>query len=732
MTFKSYSAGEDFAALHELQQRYPLTVQLDTPQGRMWKRRMDDSEYYFKRYSRKWEANRRLLCDFEHMIAEFGTYVAIAPAILANFVSDIYFRNPDPFVQDKNGDKDLSRILTDVFRSIHAENNTEDENRQVLQDHWWAGFGGVIGSFIQKPDDAGDPVMEESGEQDEQGQPIMRPAMAHTGELDATGQPVMMPTGETVEPKEQKIVIHRISPWKCRFDPKGRRWDMSDHRWWAYDDVAYLGSLMRDPSLSPDDKARLMAYYGQGGAAFSVDGGEDPESTTGRIETDPEFIRVAMRHIWSRPDHMIYRQPFGASFTFTPRPWDEEWERKDEYPYHYWPAPNRIPEDKKNTEGFIGLPYLELIGQHVKNINKAQGLLQSGLEHVVDIYVTLQGILDGVKMEKMTGPGRMFNVIQVDPKALAKYPSNQDDKIRMDELFSLLKTGDTKDLQHMATIAHEFNLIAQILGQGPADRGGVAPSETATDSLGIQQGIARRMSANRNDAGKHYNAETRMMFIITQARRTLPIRYQMTGPFNEKAWATFTDPRGTLKDADLHFEYATGSTEPQTREQAFALRERAATILMPIFQAMQDTRQMMDVAKMLIEPLNILGADAFFDDQLSQLVMQLLAIFRALAMPPGHENAVTADNAQVMKQIPELCMQIAQLVLTPTQLAQVEATVQGVEMPDGAAGGSGSLPKAPTPGEASAEAGARGSAAAGAQGGIAFSESLPAQTGMPQ
>lgn len=709
MSFNSYSTDADQRALEELRQKYPLRGQLDTSVGRHWKRREEDSEAYFKRYSRGWEKNRSLLCDFEKMVDQYGTYVAIAPAISFNFIADMYFRNPDPFIQDKGGDKDLSRILSDAIKSIHAESDSEQEYRHAFHDQWWAGFSGIVGSFSQKAD----PEVDENG----------NPTIEATGELDENMLPKMRPTGNIV-PYEQKILLRRMSPWKVRFDPKGRRWDMSDHRWWGYDDVAYLGPLMRDETLSDEDKGRLMAYYGQGGASFSVEGGEESESGTGRIETDPEFIRVAMRTIWSRPDHMIYRKPFGASFTFTPQPWDEEWERKDEFPYRYMPTPQRIPEDRKNTEGFIGMPYLTLIGQHVLNINKAQGLLMGALEHVIDVYVTLKGVLDGASVEKMTNYGRAFKVIQLDRDVFNKYPTEQDKPVQVKDILTLLPTGDTEDMQHMATIDHEFGMIEQIMGQGPADRGGVAESKLATESLGIQQGLSRRMSSNRNDAGRHYNAGSRMAFIILQSRHTMPLRYQMTGAFNEKTWATFTDPRGNLKDIDCHFDYATGSTEPQTREQAFALRERVATILMPIFQATQDTRQMMDVAKMLIEPLNVIGSDLFFNDELSQLIMQLLAIYRSLALPPGHENSVTADNAQVMQQIPELFMKIAQIVLTPTQLAQIEAQVQGAPAPEAGAG-VGSLPAAPSPGEASAEAGAAGSAAAGAQGGVAYSQSIP-------
>lgn len=689
---------EEMLELEVLRRQYPLgQLTLENKDGRLWKRRMEESESYFKTYSAEWEPNRQMLANFRRMIEEFGTYVALAYPIVQNFISDMYFRNPDPFIQDKSGNRDLSKILSDVARSVHAECDTEREMRDGFMDQTWAGFGVIASSFSQKPDDAGDDIHEE------------------TGEIDAEGQPIKEKVG-IVEPNEQKVLIYRISPWRNRFDPKGRRWDMSDHRYWAFDGWEYLADLIRDPSLTDDDRARLLAYHSRGATAFSC---EEPESAgTGYVEMDPEFIRVATRTIWSRRDHKIYKMPFGASFTFTPRPWDEEWLRMDMYPIRYMPR-CRVPEDQKNTEGFIGQPDLTRIRPHIENINKAQGLLVNSLGNVIDVYAARKGVLTGMEMSRVEDGGRRFRVMQFDESALAKYPAQQaDERTKWDDIIHLLPTGDTKDLQHMAFIDHEFGLIQQIIGQGPADRGGVPDSESATQSLGQQQGMARRMSTNRSDAGKHYNAVTKLIFIIIQARHTLPLRYQTTTAFNEKAWQTFVDPVGTLKNIDLHFDYATGSTEAQTREESFKMRERMATILMPIFQAQQNWRMVLKVAQELIEPLNIIGAEQFFNDEASAIVMQLLTILRGLGKGKIGDMELTADNEKIIAQIPELIASLAKALLTPQQLAEVEAMVAGVDKPTDGQQDVGSLPAAATAGEEAAADG-RSAAGAGIIGGIA-------------
>lgn len=684
--------ADDSRKLEKLRAQYSLGgLTLETDDGRNWRRRMQESEDYFNGYSKNWEANRQLLCKFEAMIAEFGTYTAIAYPVINNFVSDIYFQNPDPLIQDKGGDRDLGKIVTDVAKSIHRENDSEFEIREGLRDQAWASFGVITVSFEQFPANAGQPLEEGSS--------------------------------DFVEPTAQYVKVQRLSPWKIRFDPKGRRWDLSDHRYIAFDTVEYLGPLLRSLE-NDDDRARLLAYYAAGTTAFTMATGE---SESGNIEYDPEFIPVTLRTIWSRPDKTVYKMPYGASFTFEPRPWDIEWSRANHgrglFPVRYMPA-NRIPEDQKNTEGFIGIPYMELIAEHVKNVNKAQGLLVNDLGRTIDIYMTAKGAIDPQAKANVIDAGRVIKIIEVDAENLSKYPGQQVDKWDWKQFIYKLEPSAASDLKHMEFIDHELAMIERIL---PHD---LQPAATATESLGEQQQLTRRMSVGRADAGKHYNFITKMIFLVIQARHTLPLRYQATTRFNQKVWQTFVEPggpNGALKDIDLHFEYATGSDEPRTREQEFALRERVAQVLLPIYQAQQNWHMVSEVARDLVEMLNVIDADRrYFDDDVNQLVMQLLAVFRGLGKGQMGGQELTADNPAIVKAIPTLVTRLAQRLLTPAQLAEVDQMVQGSKgpgeppaPPDGGGGATtGSLPAPDSPGEAAADAGARGSATAGMLGGL--------------
>jgi hypothetical protein len=665
--------------LEALEKTYKLeNLSLQTIDGMRWKNRMEASEQYFRDYSWDWKDNLQLLSDVRAMKKKWGNYACITYAVVQNFVADTYYRNPRVFVQDRSGNKDLTRILSDLFTSIHKEVNTERKMKEALQDQAWAGFGVIWNSFRM------DYYIDEE-----------------LFDYDLNQQGAVVPTKE-------RYLCHRLSPWRVRFDPDGRQWDLSDHNYVAVLYYKSLAQVMRDPRLSDEDKRRTMAHLPFMTSAFNSANVRYATLSSFK-EEDPEYIRIPIWAIWARPDKKVYDQPLGASFTWTPQDWPAEFANDDSFPLLYM-AKNREPEDESSLQGFAGIPDIRLIKPHVTAINKLEALFLAANMHVINKYLSVKGVLDDAAKTKLADGVRQFNVIELDKDALNAFPTQMQDKMKFGDVLQLVPQAELKDLHHLEGIRHEMDMISQIIGQGPADRGGVSEADSATESLGMQQGLQRRLSTSRHENGKNFCALTRIMYLILKQRQTLPIRYQMTTAFNQSVWQEFS--ADTLRDLDLHFEYAVGSSEYRTREQEFQLRERMATILMPIFTASQNFRLQMKVAQDLIEPLEIIGSEQYFTDEAAAAAQQLLAIYRGLST-----GVVHADDPRVAKQIPELVAQLAQAILTPQQIAEVEASVAGANPPE--QGQSvGSLPAAPTPGQQDYATAAAGSAAAGATGGM--------------
>lgn len=667
--------------LEALEGKYKLgELKLYTIEGQRWKNRMEASDAYFRDYSKNWKQNQELYSGFEAMVRRYGTYVALGFSSIQNWINDTYFRNPDPLVQDKGGNKDLGQMLSHLFKSVLKEADSESKVKQGLLDVAWAGFSCPWVSFQQN------------------------------AYLDETLFDFSIGKQGALVPTKQQVRITHISPYRIRFDPTGREWDLSDHGWIAILYEQTLAQVMRDPTVSEEDRRRIMAYYGSGGPGAVYDATQVRYSEYSSFrEQDPEFIKLAFWHIWSRPDHMTYRMPVNAQFFLTPQPWPAEFAEEDIFPCVYI-AKNRDVEDESRLKGFIGIPDMTLIEPHIKNINKLEALLMAACQHVINKYVTIKGALDTTAQQKLADGTKQFSVIELDKDALNQFPTQMQEKLSLKDVLSLVPQAELKELWHLKAIANEMSMIQQVMGQGPGDRGGVSEANSATESLGMQQGLGRRMANAQHENGRVFCALMKLVFITLKARQTLPLRYQMTTAFSQQVWQEFN--ADSLRNLDLHFEYAVGSTEFRTREQEFALRERMATVLMPVLQAQQNNRLMLKLAQDLIEPLNILGSEQFFDDQAAFIAQKLLAILRGLG-----KGTTLADDPKAAMQIPELVAQLAQAILTPQQLAEVEAAVNQAQPPQPE--GQGSLPAPPTPGQADAATAAAGSAAAGADGGMA-------------
>lgn len=677
---------------------YPLAqLGMSNEDGLLWQNRMSASEAYFNDYSWDWEESLQMLSDVRGLELRYGNYVMLADAIAQSYVSDLYYRNPDPIIQDKRGDRDLSKMVTDVMRSIHADTDSETKMKGAFLDQFWAGFGMPWVSFTQELD------------QDEQ------------GFLTATSQ---------------RVLVHEVSPWHLRFDPRGRRWDMSDHSYCAVLFFPSLSTVMNWHWLSDDDKRRIVAYHTRSASdplsAINVVNGISSVNNhfvDQRIdytmmgndeETDPDYIQIPTWQIWDRTKKLVYYQPAGALFALTPQPWPDEFAKANLFPGLYM-AKNREALNKRGTVGFIGVPDIRRIKPHLHAINRLEALFLSANQNVIFKYFMPKGALTQHEQTKLYSD-RQRQVIQWDADAISAFPLEMRNKIGVDDILKLVPQAELNELKHLEGIKHELDMIAQIMGQSPGDRGGMPITKTATDSAIIDARLKSQTSTQRHEAGKYYTKLTKRMFLVLQHRQELPIQYQMTtSNFKEKVWSTFAADK--LRDLDLHFDYAVGSSESRTPEQEFNLMERAAAILMPFLQATGDTRAQMMLVRDLLAPLNLEHIDDYITDDAKQLVIQLETIMYGIQK--GEINP--ADPAVAAKQL-ELISMLAGKMLSPADMAQIVQGGGGGQQGGGgqATGGpgAGSAPAPPTPGQRAFADGAKGgsatagSAAAGAIGGM--------------
>lgn len=666
-----------------LENAYPLAgLSLSNEDGLLWENRGLASEAYFNDYSWDWEENQELLSDVRAMQRRYGDqYVALADSIIQDFVAAVYYRNPEPFIQDKGGNRDLSRMVTDVCAAMHADADSEQVMKDAFYDQSWAGFGLPYVSFRQDYDEM---PGEEEGESE-------------------------------IVVKKQKVTVDLISPWDVRFDPRGRKWDMSDHKYLQFLFFPTLSQVMRWPWMTDEDKRRIMAWNkaGRVGDHFSSDRYSNQlidYITMGDEETDPDHIQIPMWQIWDRTKKMIPYRPAGASFVLSPQPWPEEFEEADCYPVVYM-AKNRESKNRRGTTGFMGVPDIRKIKPHLLAIRRLENLFLAANQHVIFKYLMPKGALDPQEQAKlMTDVQR--DVIEFDPDNLNAFPTEMRDKIFKDGILSLVNQPDLKETRHLVGIKHEFDMIAQIMGQSSGARGGMPETDTATDSAIIDARLKARESNARHVGGKNYMQLTKRMFLVAKQRMELPIQYQMTTSYNQKVWSEFSADK--LRELDLHFDYGVDSSEPKTREQQFGLYERFASIMLPILQASGNTRSALKIGRDMGDILGIRNVDQYFNDQVIDLLKQLAALFHGI-----QAGQIDPADPKVVTQEMELMSQVMSQMLTESDLADVMAEKSGAPAPEPQ--GMGSMPAPMSPGEQAYESGgaSAGAAAAGAVGGMA-------------
>lgn len=670
--------------LQTLRKEYPLhNLDLTNDEGQRWVQRANAADAAFRDYSYDWKENQELLTGFKTLAERYGTYVALGYAIQQSYIADTYFADPDPYVQDlRSGSPDIGSILSDLFKSLTRKAEAARYMREGMQDQWWAGFGLLWPSYHQEA--------------------YERPRRAALGTAATT---------ELVATRQEPLV-RRVSPWRVRFDPDGRDWNLSDHNWISVDYWQTLAQALADRRYSADDKARLVAYFSSADAQTGYHAANVRYSAIyGGTEQDPRYIRVLFREIWARPEKKIRYMPVGAQFVMgdgaeIPNVWPDEYADADLFPALYL-ARNRQSEDESGLTGFIGVPDIRLIKPQLYNIQRLDSLFIKANRHVINKYLSRRGALDQEAQRKLEDSDKNYEILEVDDDAFQAPNVSVTDKVSAKDILALVPQHELKELRMLEGIRHNMQIIWQVIGQGPSDRGGQAEGNSATDSLIIQQGLKRRMNHARLLGRLHFVELCKRFFLMLKARQTLPIWYQRRSRNGAPAvWAQFH--QDMWADLDLNFDCTVGDSDPRTREEEVSIRRQAAEVLLPIWTNFQDRRRVEALGRMLVEPLNIVGLADLFDDELIDLAKQVYEIDSAL-----NDGVADAADVTLAARKQELVAAIISKILADSDIQQVER--------GGASGpksGQASLPAPESAGEASFVAGARGSAMAGQLGGL--------------
>jgi len=664
---------------------------LVTEAGMKWNPRLLSSEQYHRINSKDWDDLRNLYAELGKYEASDGTRVAIGWSIIQNLVSDVYHKNPDPWIVPKTplADKTLARILRNVTRTIHKETDTEGIVRDALSTESWAGFAGDWRSFGQDDHEEDNPLEIDGVPQRDPG----------TGKQLFSDKPLIVPDRQWIEGEY-------TSPWDIRFDSDGRRWDLLDHKFLIRRYRRTLKEFIDDPAISKRAKRMLKAWVNGHRSSYTNEMESGGLDTKDYAELDPAYITVECAEIWDRVEKEIIHVPADgedyAEFDIMVEDWPPDFAAanggRGEFPFTFI-AFNKAPEDKQGKRGFYPIPTLRLIRQQLENINRLELLFLETATLAIRKYVSMAGILDQKAIAKLSSDVNR-EVLTIDPSTLKEllgqtYDMSQFDIRNFIHLLPQEERGEA--IRNLEAIEHQIDLIHQIIGQGPADRGGLAESGSATEALNLAARLEKRIDARVQQAGNHYDSITAKCFLLLKGRQILPFRYQIpAGKFNPSVWREFH--ASDIDGIDLAYEHRTGAQRPRTRAQEFQERQQAVTTILPAIQS--DLGLVRELFIWSIEPLDV--SDEITEimkqsNSAKELAKQLAAITAGL-----EQGMLDPTDPQVANRKTELTSKLIRTILTDEDAA---------EMFGGGGGGGdvGSLPKGQS------------------QGQVAFNQALPGE-----
>ena len=668
----------------------------ETDLGKAWSRRLKASEAYFKANSKDWKALERLYEDMYALRAKHGAAVAIGWAVVNNLVVDSYTRNPEPEITslDQLARPELDRQLRDLFRAIHADTDLAGVMKRSMTLSHVHGYAGVWSYHEQF--DRYDPVPMDPNVPD--------------------AEPQTLATAV-----KQRFCHEDVPAIDLRHDPYGSRWDLSDHQWvariytkplqWFIDEFMSKGERS---GFTADGVRRLTGWAsGRRNKRRPSDSRWTYADQSQYTEDDPAYMPVSVFEIWTRADFQVIHVPVDADFEIGQYPWPEEWRNanfgRGEFPLTIVAFNKALPTE--TSPGFYPIPTLRQIRQPLENINKITARYLESTSISIKKYIALKGLLtDKERSQFQSETAR--EIIEVDISKLRKvFPdlASSFGAFDISKILTQIEQEDSSDAQRwLGAIANELAMIAEVIGQGSAARGGVSPAESATATLTIAEKLQARTSEVGEQAAMivdRIDAKTYLMF----PRQTLPIPYRMATARGDQVWSQF--PAETLDGVQLVFSHRNGSTRTKNKEQMKADLQQLATITLPVLSDLGMKREVKTVMRAWMQTLDLDVADGLFEDEIPQLVQQVMDILNRVSRPDGGLDT-TDENLGIafVQAVGQLCSALA----SPADVQQV---ADGQLSNMSAAPAENAKSRGSLPGHGSGQS-AYGAAAAGRIGGM--------------
>lgn len=686
----------------------PRAVLTPTKEGKLWKRRharavtrrqraLSDMADLWRLYTTVYEQRQR-----------WGVSIPLARTLVDSLVADTYIQNPEPYIELRNpgADPDAPPKVRDLLKTIHENADTEKIMKRGTTVCAYGGIAGHWADFEQEHEYQKIPVL------DDYGAPLN----------DSNGEPMFERDGRGIKnkivAKSQRCTGKLLMPTEFLVDPDENEWELKVAKWIAVESSKTIEQFeeMVDPTdgsriVSEANIAKLRAWLATQPVRRRAT--SDGLLGYGSDEKDEQYRPIYYWATWSRVEKMIYLQPTGADFHIAKFEWPEAWADSNEYPLtiiaYRWQPP-----DENGNGGFYGCPDLRLPRSPLENLPRLEATYLDSATNTIKKFLSVSGLL-GEPEKKAIQSDVNREWIELDLKEFSKkYMGGQSIDINAFDLKRFIMSLGEKDraeaLQQLEALEHEMSLAFTLMGIGPSDRAGLVKSDSATESLGIQQRLATHAEQRVEEGAKIADRITKKFIIVLKACATLPISYQRGIGIDQSTWDSFIPE--DLWDLDIVVKHHIGSSLPPDRATIKAERRELFGLVAPVLQALGAMQQVFEWLSWLTEPYDSQFAARMLRPELNDLASQM-----TLMMDQFRDGALQASDQKAIGKLVGLLGTFLGKYLSPAQLqkvAQEAVAAAGSQAQGPAERGTGSMPAAPSPGGMAA---ARGSAMAGMQGG---------------
>jgi len=664
--------------------------------GKQWCERYKRADAWYERESNDWNLLASLYQrPYATITDKDGGVIVVkipwAKAYLDNLATDLYFRNPDSYIEPRVDSPDaklIARGARELAQTFDDDMGTVHHMHRAILGWGYAGYGGIWITHEQIDHKEKRPVV------DENETPVVGAEGEPLYERDESGEESMAMVID-----DQRLLEEYVEPHLYRFDPDGTDWlNLSDFKYLFRLYSRSLYDVWADEDFRLDDRKRLVWYAAGHGRRAIGDTARLSYAT--REEDDCRYIPVLFAEGWSKVEKRIVHLPVGAKFLMRNAQRDDGeflWPRglamanhgRGRYPTRLVSDGYTLPTVK--NENNYPVPLLRHVRALIEDYVRIYGRLLEAGDGIVKKYFTLKGIIDRLSFRKFAA-GDATDVHELDPEKLRDILGiDEDGPVNLldalPKILAMVPTRDSKDeiLAYAAQLDRIERTFWQMTGQGPADRGGVAPSTTATETTVIAAALQKRTSTGAERIADGHDDINEIRFLLLAEHQTLPIPYRSsTRAFDEANWPKFNAE--VLKGLTLSYRHTVGSTRPPTRAQVKAERAELFAKIAPFFEMIRHDRTARSLFLHTIEPYDMPAIEAMIEDPLPELAMEEFRL--NLQLKRGQIPA--AEVPRVAARLQELGMMMADAVLTPGEKEKVALEDGGMQT--SAPGGAASAP----------------------------------------